>query len=140
MASSIDFWDTSRELLFTGAALGSIGIISIFSFMAFQLAVFVSAFVQGTKHRNVFVILQRIVKYTVLNFSFHTVGVVTASVFLFFEIAWWWLPIIVFAATMVLFYVLRNTLVLYLNWRFRKYLKYLALFKTFRKIGFIAVS
>lgn len=138
MIGSIDFVGLVKEIFIKGLAITGISALTLISFAAIQLAVIILAFVQLIKHRSVLFLLQRLFRKTVLNISFHLVLAVALSVFLFVEIAWWWLPVVLFVATFLLFWVLKNTLVFYLNWKSRKYLKFIWLFNTVRKIRFIA--
>ncbi|MBX2910491.1 MAG: hypothetical protein KF706_12765 [Chitinophagales bacterium] len=128
-----DFVYSSADVAVKILATFGVFFLSFFSFVIFEIVLVTKVFVQRNKQAGVFNMVQKLVRNTIFNLSFHFVLWATISVFLFVKAAWWWFFIVLFIATAIVFYVLQNSVVMYFSWKFRKYIKYYFVFKNIKK-------
>lgn len=134
MSVSPEFWSTSKEVLLTVLALSGTWLALAVLALCVQIISIIYAVIKGFQQRSILLALQMLFKYTTLIVVLYLVSVSVLSLFLLLDFAWWWLPLILIFATAILVFVLRKSLLIYLTWRFQKYLKYWAVFETARKI------
>lgn len=132
MLAVLDFIGSLADVALKIFATFGVLLLSVFSFVIFEILIFTKAFVQRNKQNGVFYLIQKLVRNTILNFSFHFVLWATISVFLFIKAAWWWFFVVLIIATAIVFYALQNSVVMYFSWKFRKYIKYYFIFKNIK--------